>query len=163
MVIGERDAFLHRGQLRAWICNQLFAKAKPPPFLEAVAERLRRQNFDKTHGSAQGAPPSSRSAAPALPLFEQLRAAPTATLVAWPNRALINPPIAELESGKGEELGGACCTQLFCVRAWSTAAGRMGKCRSRAPTAAKIALLIAGATTVVAASNSGTSPMRNGV
>jgi hypothetical protein len=43
-VIGEGDAFLRRGQLRAWISNnnQLFAKAEPPPFLEAVAERLRR-------------------------------------------------------------------------------------------------------------------------
>jgi hypothetical protein len=67
MVIGERDAFLRRGQLRAWISNQLFAKAEPPPFLEVVAERLCRQNFDRTHGSAQGAPPSSRSAAPVLP------------------------------------------------------------------------------------------------
>src|SRR5580704_16627959 len=32
------------------------------------------------------------------PLYEQLRAAPTEALVAWPNRALINPPIAEPES-----------------------------------------------------------------
>jgi hypothetical protein len=74
-VIGEGDAVLRRGQLRAWISNQLFAKAEPPPFLEAVAEHLRRQNFDKTHGCARGAPPSSRSAAPALPRAP-FRAAP---------------------------------------------------------------------------------------
>src|SRR5712691_9817952 len=74
-VIGEGDAFLRIGRLCAWISNQLFAKAGPPPFLEVVAERLRRQNFDRTHGGTQGAPPSSRSAAPELPRAP-FRAAP---------------------------------------------------------------------------------------
>jgi len=42
-----------------------------------------------------------------------------------------------------------CCIYLGCASASITAAGRMGRCRSRAPTAAKMALPMAGPTTVV--------------
>src|SRR5262249_62411227 len=70
------------------------------------------------------------------------------------------------------------CALLCDASAWSTAAGRMGRWRKRAPVAAKMAFPMAGATTVVpgsprptgastlamdSKSSAGTSPIRSGV